>query len=198
MDEKTEALRELFVQVTEEDTVTETQTESRGSLTDERSAPEALGDVVDRMREEFDFATSLPDSDLVHIVEDFYRGASDTEMANDLDVSRRTIVRARLDLHLIRERDRESPFDFETLETLHRDGFSNEEIGFRLDVSASTVRRYRRIIEAQTEMRRVSERFRSEFEDVLVDADLGDTLTQDVTADGLEDATEGMETNVSF
>lgn len=198
MDEKTEALRELFVQVTDEDTVTETQAESRGSLTGDRAASDRLGAVVARMREEFAFGTSLPDEDLVRIVEAFYRGASDTDIASELDVSRRTVVRARLDLHLLRDRDQEPPFALETLERVDREGRSTDEIAKSLDVSPSTVRRYRRVLEAKNEMRRVSERFRSEFEDALVDAELGDSLTRDVTDDGLEDATEGMETDVSF
>jgi hypothetical protein len=44
----------------------------------------------------------------------------------------------------------------------------------------------------------VGDRFRQEFERLLGDGDLADRLTDGVHEDGLDDATEGMETNVSF
>jgi len=65
-------------------------------------------------------------------------------------------------------------------------------------VSESTVRRYRRVVETQQERQIVNDRFRDEFETVLQDRDLSDRMTEDMQKDGLDDATEGMETNVSF
>ncbi|MFQ3295674.1 MAG: hypothetical protein ACI8VE_002763, partial [Natrialbaceae archaeon] len=55
-----------------------------------------------------------------------------------------------------------------------------------------------RVIRARDEARRSNDRFRDEFETILPDADLSTRLTGDVKEDGLDDATEGMETNVSF
>jgi DNA-binding CsgD family transcriptional regulator len=198
MDDKTEELRDIFMDVTDEDTVTERQEESRGSLTGERASAERIGDIVDRMREQYDFDTSLSGSELVTLVEGFYRGASDSAIAEELDVSRREIFRARLDLHLVRDRDTDAPFDLPELRESLLEGTPIVDIAAALDVSESTVRRYRRVVEAENEARRVSQRFRSEFEDALVDADLDEQFTTDVKDDGLEEATDGMETNVSF
>lgn len=198
MDEKTEELRDLFMDVTDEETVTEAQEESRGSLTDERDAGERIGSIVARMREKYDFDTSLSDEELATVVEGFYTGAADSAIAEELDASRRDVFRARLDLHLVRDRDTDAPFDFAAFRDLLSEGRSTGDVADELDVSPSTVRRYRRVVESQNEARRVSDRFRSEFEDALVDVDLAERFTSDMKDDGLEEATDGMETNVSF
>lgn len=198
MDEKTEELRDIFMDVTDEETVTENQEESRGSLTDERDAAERIGEIVARMREEYDFDTSLSDEQLVTVVEGFYTGATDSAIAEELDASRRDVFRARLDLHLVRDRDTDAPFEFDAFRELLSEGHSTGDVADELDVSPSTVRRYRRVVQSQNEARRVSDRFRSEFEDALVDADLAEQFTSDMKDDGLEEATDGMETNVSF
>lgn len=199
MDEKTAELRDIFMDVTDADTVTERQSDDRGSLTaDAGDVDERVRDVVAEMRATVGFDTDLDDDGLVRVVRGFYEGESDTAIAEALDVSRRTVFRARLDLHLLRDRDTEAPFDIEALRELRGTDLSVGAVAEELDVSASTVRRYARVVEAQDEARRVSYRFRSEFEDVFTDAELSATMTQDVTEDGLEDATEGMETDVSF
>jgi DNA-binding CsgD family transcriptional regulator len=198
MDEKTEELRELFVDVTDAETVTERQENPRGSIADDGSDDGRLGDIVARMREAFDFDTSLSDDDLVTVVKGFYGGDSDTAIAEELGVTRETVFRARLDLHLIRDRDADAPFDLADLRDLLAEDASTDDIAAELDVSPDTVRRYRRVLRAREDARSVSERFRSEFEDVVADADLTARLTTDMKEDGLEDATDGMETNVSF
>lgn len=197
MDEKTEELRDIFVDITDEDTVTERQAESRGSLTGETSTEE-LATIVAEMREVCGFDTSLEDETLATVVERFYAGDTDGNIAEALDVDRRTVFRARLDLHLIREDDADAPFDFERFrEFVAADG-ATRDIAEAFDVSESTVRRYRRVVDAQDEHRRVSGRFRSEFEDLIAAADLSQQLTTDVQEDGLDEATDGMETDVQF
>ncbi|QLD88991.1 conditioned medium-induced protein 4 [Natronomonas salina] len=198
MDEKTEELRDIFMDVTDEEAVTERQEESRGSLTDERDAGERIGAIVAQMRERYDFDTELTDDELVGVVEGFYTGASDSEIADDLDVSRRDVFRARLDLHLVRERDTDAPFELAEFRELLSEETPTKEVAAHFDVSPSTVRRYRRVVAARNEARQVSDRFRSEFEDALVDADLAEQFTSDMKDDGLDEATDGMETNVSF
>lgn len=198
MDEKTEELRELFIDVTDAETVTETQEDARGSLVTDGESTERLVDIISRMRDRYEFGTSLSDGDLAAVIEGFYTGESDGAIADRLDVSRRTVVRARLDLHLVRDNDGDAPFDLAELRQSLADGDTTGDIGDRFGVSESTVRRYRRVVEARREASRVSDRFRSEFEDVLVDAGLDEQLTANIADDGLEEATDGMETNVSF
>lgn len=198
MDEKTEELRDIFMEVSGEETVTERQEESRGSLGDGEDSMERLVEIIATMRDHHEFDSSLSDDELATVVQQFYSGDSDSRIADDLDVSRKTIFRARLDLHLVRDRDTDAPFDLDDLRVLLDEDRGTGDIAEQLDVSASTVRRYRRVISAQNEARSVSDRFRSEFEDVLAEADLGEQLTADIDDDGLDEATDGMETDVSF
>lgn len=198
MDEKTEELRDIFVDVTDEDTVTETQEESRGSLADEPGGDEHLQSVIRDMREAEGFTTDLSDEELVRVVRGYYEGDSDSAVADDLDVSRSMVFRARMDLHLVRDRETEAPFDLDRLRELVDEDAPTDEMADELDVSPSTVRKYRRVVAAQNAARRVSERYRAEFEDAFPDAELATQMTEDVKEDGLEDATDGMETDVSM
>ncbi|MFC4450588.1 MULTISPECIES: conditioned medium-induced protein 4 [Halorussus] len=200
MDEKTEELRDIFMDVTDESTVTEQQEETHGSLSSEAAVEERLEEVISRMRDHYDFGTTLSDEELVTVVRGFYAGDSDAEIARELgDASLgKTVSRARIDLHLIRDADEDAPFDLDDLRDLLDADASTGECAEELDVSESTVRRYRRVVEAQQERRTVNDRFRNEFENVLQDRELSDRMTEGVQEDGLDDATEGMETNVSF
>ena len=200
MDEKTEELRDIFMDVTDESTVTEQQEETHGSLSSEAEVDERLEEIVARMRDHYDFGTTLSDEELVTVVRGYYAGNSDAEIARELgDASLgKTVSRARIDLHLIRDSDTDAPFDLDDLRDFLDDDASTADCADDLDVSESTVRRYRRVIEAQQERRTVNDQFRDEFENVLQDRELSDRMTEEVQKDGLADATEGMETNVSF
>ncbi|UPW01743.1 conditioned medium-induced protein 4 [Halorussus gelatinilyticus] len=200
MDEKTEELRDIFMDVTDESTVTERQEETHGSLSSETAIDDRLAEVVGRMRDRYDFTTTLSDDELVSVVRGFYAGDSDAEIARELgDASLgKTVARARIDLHLLRESDEDAPFDLADLRDLLDDDASTGECAAELDVSESTVRRYRRVIDAKQQRRTVNDQFRNEFENVLQDRELSDRMTESLQEDGLDDATEGMETNVSF
>ncbi|PSP86168.1 conditioned medium-induced protein 4 [Halobacteriales archaeon QS_1_68_17] len=165
MDEKTEQLRDIFMDVTDEETVTETQEDDRGSLTDRerRDVDEQLESVIAKMRERYAFETGLSDGALCRVVRGFYRGDDDAEIAASL-VAEGTVA----------------------------------EAADALETDREIVERYRRVVEARAATRAVSDRFRTEFEDVLTDAGLSTRLTESVQEDGLEEATEDMETDVSF
>jgi hypothetical protein len=203
MDEKTEELRDIFMDVTDEDTVTERQEEGRGSLADEQSEADVeagIRSVVEEMRERYEFDTDLDDDALVRVVRGYFEGDSDTETAEAVGADRRTVFRARLDLQLLRDRDTDAPFDLADLRDLLVDDVPVSEVAEELGASESTVRRYRRVLRAQHEARQVSDRFRAEFEDQFTDAELSEQMTSEVKEDGLEEATEGMESesDVSF
>ena len=200
MDEKTEELRDIFMDVTDESTVTEQQAETHGSLSSETAIDDRLAEVVGRMRDRYDFATTLSDDELVTVVRGFYAGDSDAGIARELgDASLgKTVARARIDLHLLRDADEDAPFDMTALRDLLEDDATTGECAAELDVSESTVRRYRRVVEAKRQRRTVNDQFRNEFENILQDRELSDRMTESVQEDGLDDATEGMETNVSF
>jgi hypothetical protein len=195
MDEKTEELRDIFEDVTGEETVTEEQEETPGSLAggDEEDVDERLAAVVARMREEYELRMDLTDREYARVARGHYEGEDDTEIADAVGIERREVTRARLDIHLVRDRDRDAPFELKRLRELLTDDAPTGEIADELDVSPSTVRRYRRVVETENEIRSVSARYRADFEDVLTDAGISHDMTSDMKEDGLEDATEGAE-----
>ncbi|MDY7081277.1 MAG: conditioned medium-induced protein 4, partial [Halobacteria archaeon] len=114
-EEKTEELRDLFMEVTDESTVTEEKEETRGTLKDKEEIDEEIGEVVDEMVEEYGINTKLDHDELVKIVRGFHEGDSDTEIADELgDKSlNKTVGRVRVKLHLFRDSDSDAPFELE-------------------------------------------------------------------------------------
>lgn len=199
MDERTEELRDIFLSASDDATVTERQEQGRGSLTeDERRTDERIEAVVGRMREAYRFRTDLSDEALRSVVRGFYAGDDDAAIADELGVEETTVFRARLDLHLVRESDTEAPFDVDALRDLVDEGVDAETAADRLDADEETVDRCRAALATEREARRASHRYRSEFEDALPDAVISVRHTTEVREDGLEEATEGMETDVSL
>ncbi|WP_254864397.1 conditioned medium-induced protein 4 [Halovivax gelatinilyticus] len=195
MDEKTEELREIFTSVTDEETVTESQEAGRGSLEkDDRTIEERVAGVVGQMRERYAFDTALTDEELVSVVHRFYEDESDGAIAADLGVAEDEIFEARMALHLVRSAELPD-LDLVTLRE-REDG--DEMLADEFDVTVEEIRRYRELARAQAESRAANDRYRDEFESLLSDSDLTSRMAADVREDGLEDATEGMETDVSF
>lgn len=199
MDEKTERLRDIFLSVSDDATVTERQSAARGSLADDEVDEADLAAVIAAMRERYEFATDLDDDALATVARGFYAEASDAAIGRELgDVSAGTVRRARLDLHLVTDRDLDAPFDLDELRRLREADASTAELAEALDVSPSTVRRYARALDAQQRRRLVGDRYREEFDRLLGDAELSGRLTAAIRETGLQEATEDLETNVSF
>jgi len=198
MDEKTEELRDIFMDVSDEETLTERQEETRGSLADDEAIDERIEDTVAEMRSDLEFDTDLTDEELRRVVRGFYAGESDADLADELDASRHAIHVARTDLHLLRETDTDAPFDFEMLEPVVEGEETTADAADRLDVAASTVRRYRRVLAARTRSQDLAHRYTDAFEEILVDVEVSGRLTEDVKRTGLEGAIEGQETNTQL
>lgn len=199
MDDKTAELRDIFIDTTGSDTVTESQEEDRGSLTDDDSDSEdRVAEIVATMRGKYDFDTDLDDERLEEVVRRFYADESDAVIASALDRDEEAVFEARMDLHLIRESDREAPFDLADLRTLLVEDASVEERADALEADEATVRHYSEVVEAELEATRANDRFRDEFAELLTDAELSDRYAQDAREDGLSEATEDIETDVSF
>ncbi|ESP88654.1 hypothetical protein [Candidatus Halobonum tyrrellensis] len=200
MDEKTAELRDIFVETTGSDTVTENQEESPGSLADEdREGDEArVRELVGMMRDRYEFASDRSNPELERVVELYYDGADDAAIAEALGVDEDEVFDARMDVHLVRESDREAPFDLDDLRSLHVEEVPLADRAERLDSDEPTVARYTEVVEADMESTRANDRFRDEFDELLADADLEGGLTADAHEDGLQEATEDMETDVSF
>ncbi|GAB3678122.1 conditioned medium-induced protein 4 [Halopiger thermotolerans] len=196
MNEKTEELRDIFTDVTDgEETVTESQEDTRGSLErDERTDEERLENVISQMRERYEFETDLSNDELIELAEAFYEDESDEEIAEDLGVDADEVFEARMSLHLVRDDDADE-VDLTAIRGREEDDATlAEEYG----VSEDQIRRYRRVAAAEDQSRTANDRYRDEFDSILADAELSEQMTTDVREDGLEDATEGMETDVDF
>ncbi|SFS36336.1 conditioned medium-induced protein 4 [Halostagnicola kamekurae] len=197
MNEKTEELRDIFTNVTDgEETVTESQTATRGSLEkDERTIDERLENVIAQMRERYGFETALSDEELIRVAKGFYDDVSDDDLASELEVSSEDVFDARLSLHLVDETD--AP-EIDLAAVRERADDDLGALADEYDTSEARVRRARRVVAAQDESRAANDRYRDEFDSILGDSELTDRLASDVREDGLEDATEGMETDVSL
>ncbi|OAQ53073.1 hypothetical protein HTG_09585 [Natrinema mahii] len=196
MNDKTEELRDIFTDVTDgEETVTESQEDTRGSLErDERTDQERLESVVQQMRERYEFETPLADEALITVARAFYDGRSDDEIADELGVDVDVVFEARMSLHLVDEDDA----DEVDLAAIRDRGEDDATLAAEYGVSEDRIRRYRRVAEADDQSRTANDRYRDEFDSVLSDADLSERMASDLREDGLEDATEGMETDVEF
>ena len=196
MDEKTESLRDIFMDVTDESTVTERQEDTRGSLAREGTPEERAEEVIEALDDRYGLSTDLAVDRLVDLVAAFYDEEGDAAIADALDESPETVERARLDLHLVRESDTDAPIELSALRE-RLDDADTATVAADLDVAESTVETYQRVAETQAARRAVGDRFREAFDEIYLDADLTNH-TDDVTRDGLDEATEGMENELSL
>jgi len=216
MDEKTEELRDIFVDVADDDTVTESQEDTHGSLASEADVEARLRETVAEMHETLDFETSLSVDELTTLVERFYSEDSDAEIADELgarkttqsasttqqntacseDVDTAAVTEARFDLHLLRGDDKDVDFDLDRVrEAADEDPAA---LADELDADEDAVRHAQQVVRTQDEIRRVNDRYRAEFENALQDRELSERLTSSVHEDGLEGATEGQETDIDI
>jgi len=194
MDEKTESLRDIFIDVSGEEGVTESQEGGHGSLTDtdEATVVERLRAVVVKMCDRYEFRTDLDDETLAEIVAAFYEGKADSEIAAAVDVATEQVTEARFDLHLRRESDADAPIDLSAFRQAVGEDTQTTEIAERFDIDEESAAHYRRVVETQIAATAVSQRFQSAFEDALGDAGLSTRLTASLQEDGLDEATEDI------
>jgi len=196
MDEKTAELRDIFLSVSDEETVTESQADERGSLTDESgSVDERLQEVIDQLREKFGFEIDLEDEKRRELVQLFYDDCGDEEIATELDVTGETAFRARLELHLVRE---DEPHVEEGVRERLRAGDDPEAVAAETGTDIQAVERAAAIVDTRERSRRVSHRFRTAFEEILTDTDLMGQFAADAQDGGLDGATEGADVDVDF
>ena len=150
------------------------------------------------MREKYTFVSGLEDDDLQQVVERFYDNESDADIAAAIGVDEDTVFNARMDLHLVRQTDREAPFELGELRTLLVEETPVDERATVLGADEALVSHYSEVVEADLESTRANDRFRDEFEELFTDSALTNRMAQDAREDGLREATEDIETDVSF
>ena len=194
-----EELTAIYMDVSKGDTTTtERQEDQRGRWNSNTNTDQQIRSTIEEMHERYDLSTQLPTDQLVALVKAFFEGKGDTAIARRLGDSSldRTVTRARLGLHLFRERDTTADFDLETLSECFKTGNSGTECARQLDIAASTANQYRRILNAQQEAERVENTYYERFRR-LCSAD-GTTEDEDLDAEfepdfdnGLADAVAG-------
>jgi len=198
MDDRTEALGDLFESVTGAAEVTAEQAEGRGTLAGEEGDVDArLGAVVDAMRERYDFATDLDRAAYCRVVREFFDGTGDAAVAAALEVDAATVRRARLDLHLLRAGDA-GPVDLAALARACSEHEELEAVAAALGADVPDLERALPALAARNEARRASGRYRREFAEILTDADLATSHTAAVTETGLEEAVADAETDLEL
>jgi hypothetical protein len=203
MDEKTEELRDIFRSVADDDTVTESQADTHGSLASETDVEDRLRDTVATMRDRLDFRTDLDTDALTTVVRRFYAGDADPEIADELsdddDADPETVRAARLDLHLVREDD-DAPLALDDVRDAADDPADPDlaTVADALDADPADAEAALGVLRVRNEIQRVNDRYRAEFENALRDRELTERLTATVHEDGLDDATEGQETDVDL
>lgn len=201
MDDRTEQLRDLFVETTGEEEVTESQAEDRGDLADEVAAEDAerrIRELIDQMRERYTFDSGLDADALVQVVTGFYADESDADLADTLETDTETVFLARTDLHLVRDADRDAPFPIEDLRELIVDDVPRDERAEHLQTDSETAEHYSRVVEADMRSTRANHRFTDAFAELLTDADLRESHAVEAHDSGMEEATDDMETNTQL
>ncbi len=195
MNEKTEELRDIFTSVTDEETITESQEDTRGSLTDqdESTVDERLEELIGQLRERYAFDLGLEEEVLLAIPKAFYEEKTDADIADELGIQSETVFEVRMALHLVDENEADG-VDLAAI----RDSTDDSALAEAYDTDEATIRRYRQIAHARDESRAANDRYRDEFDSILAESELSTRMATNVREDGLEDATEGMETDVSF
>lgn len=187
MSGKTDQLRDLVMKIGASTKVVEKQATRHGSLRGSGEIELALLGVVKDMINQYHIQTKLTPEQLSTVVRLFYKGLSDTEIAERLGdrALNKTVSRARIKLHLFRDTDLKPPFDKQQFIVLSDAGKSVKEMAEALKVAPSTISEYRNIFESQ----RASDRdgYTKRFLEILSDQDVSERMVTAHTEDGLQD-----------
>ncbi|MDN7023893.1 response regulator receiver protein [Methanoculleus sp. FWC-SCC1] len=187
-DTRKKQLLELFTNITSKTKIVEPMKKIHGTLRDQEAIEREIALIMREILDQGQFKTKLSPRQLANLVVAYYDGKNDTEIARALGDEKlsKTMARARVRLKLFRDLDFKMPFDRYGMEELLESGKTMKEVSEELDVSPSTLREYRHVIEqeADTTLDPYLERIR----DVMEDRDLSEQMTRGVANDGLSEA----------
>ncbi|HPT20032.1 MAG TPA: DNA-binding response regulator [Methanothrix sp.] len=187
MSGRTDQLRDLVMKMGATTKVVEKQATRHGSLRGSGEIERALLGVVREMIKQYGIQTKLTAEQLSSVVRLFYKGLSDTEIAEQLGdrALNKTVSRARIKLHLFRETDLKPPFDRDEFLRLSESGKSVKDMAESLRVAPSTISEYRNIFDSE----KASERdgYTKRFLEILSDQDVSERMVTAHTEDGLQD-----------
>ncbi|MDF0591603.1 DNA-binding response regulator [Candidatus Methanocrinis natronophilus] len=187
MSGKTEQLKELFLKISSSTKVIEKQAKLHGDLKGSEEIERKLRAVVSDMSERYNIQTKLAPEQLATLVRLFYKGLSDTEIAEQLGdrALNKTVSRARIKLHLFRRSDLKPPFEKKEFLRLAEAGYSVKEMSESLGVAPSTISEYKNIFECQAAAEK--DGFTKRFEEIISDQDVSERMVTHISKDGLQD-----------
>jgi hypothetical protein len=187
MSDKTEQLKELFLRSQAAPKWSEKQATLHGDLKGSSEIERKLQGVVSDMCKRYNIQTKLTPEQLATVVRLFYKGLSDTEIAEQLGdrALNKTVSRARIKLHLFRESDLKPPFEKNDFLKLAESGLSVKEMSESLGVAPSTISEYKNIFECQAAAER--DGYTKRFEDIISDQDVSERMVTHISKDGLQD-----------
>lgn len=187
MSGRTDQLRDLVLRIGASTKVVEKQATQHGALRGSSDIERALLAVVKEMIKHYNIQTKLAAEQLATVVRLFYKGLSDTEIAEQLGdrALNKTVSRARIKLHLFRESDLKPPFDKAEFIRLSEAGKSVKEMAEALGVAPSTISEYRNIFESQKAAEQ--DGYIKRFLEILSDQDVSERMVTSHIKDGLQD-----------
>jgi hypothetical protein len=187
-DTRKQQLLQLFTNLTSKTKIVEPMKKIHGSLRDREAIEREIALIMREILDHGDFRTKLAPRQLARLVMAFYEGKNDTEIARALGDEKlsKTVARARVRLKLFRDLDFKMPFDRLKMEDLLNSGKTMKEVSEILEISPSTLREYRHIVEEQ--MDHSIDYYLERIKDVMEDRDLTQQMTRGVTIDGLSEA----------
>ncbi len=190
-------LLQLFSNITSKTKIVEPMKKIHGSLRDRDAVEREIALVMREVLDQGFFKTKLKPLQLAKLVSDFYVGRNDTEIARDLGDEKlsKTVARARIRLKLFRELDFKMPFDKQELRDMLEAGLNMKEIAERLNVSPSTLREYRHVLEQEED--HTLDVYLERIKDIMEDRDLTEQMTHSATNDGLGEAIDITEAELA-
>lgn len=187
MSGRTDQLRDLVLKIGASTKVVEKQATQHGALRGSSDIERALLGVVKEMIKHYNIQTKLTPEQLATVVRLFYKGLSDTEIAEQLGdrALNKTVSRARIKLHLFRASDLKPPFDKDEFVRLSEAGKSVKEMAEALGVAPSTISEYRNIFESQKAAEQ--DGYTKRFLEILSDQDVSERMVTSHIKDGLQD-----------
>ena len=187
-DTRKRQLLELFTTITNKKAIVEPMRKVHGTLRERDAVEREIALIMREILDRGYFKTKLTPRQLAKLVVAYYDGMNDTEIARALGHENlsKTVARARVRLKLFSYLDFKMPFDQEELLKLLESGKTLKEISEELNVSPSTLREYRHVIEQRSDT--TLDPYLERIRDVMEDRDLSEAMTRGVANDGLSEA----------
>ena len=186
-------LLNLFSNLTNKTKIVEERSTLHGTLRDQEAVEREIALIMHEIKDRGIFKTSLEPIQLARIINMYYAGKNDTEIARSLGDEKlsKTISRARIQLKLFRDNDFKMPFKESQLRDYQRRGMTQKDIAERLGISPTSLREYTNILDMRDNT--VLDPYLERIQDVLHDRDLSEKMASALQEDTFGEAIDVAE-----